>query len=289
MEARGIQHVVILVHRNDAFERAGYILNEVAAVWRDTGVQVSVLNGPGGRMNVDLRADLAILHVDLTVVPADYLAILEQYPLVINGRVRDTSKRAISGQRVRQGDGYEGPVIVKTNRNFGGTMEARLAAEGPILSRFALRLRNRLPWSWRSSLPVAEYPVFESPTQVPQVAWHNPDLIVERFLPEYHDGHYCLRNWTFLGDKEIITMAYSAKPIVKSRNIIHREPLTEVPDDLRQLRRDLGFDFGKFDYSIVDGKAVLFDANRTPSLGSLPRKEFLAHAQLLAEGIKAFQ
>lgn len=49
-----------------------------------------------------------------------------------------------------------------------------------------------------------------------KVVWHNPDLVVERFLPERHDGHYCLRVWMFLGDKETNTLCYSAHPIVKS-------------------------------------------------------------------------
>lgn len=277
-------HVAILVHKNDPFERAGYILHEIAAIWGESGVRVSVLKGPGPRID----ADLAILHVDLTVVPRDYLTCVRQYALAINAGVTDTSKRLISSNLVRRGDGYEGPVIVKTNGNFGGTTEARLAKSGPLPLRYAHSVRHRLPWSCRSLLSESDYPVFDSVKQVPRLVWHNTDLVVERFLPERHGSYYCLRTWTFLGDRETNTLRYSTHPVVKSRNIIRREPVPDVPDNLRRLRRDLGFDFGKFDYSIVDGKAVLYDANRTPSLGSLPREQFLSRARSLAEGIRAF-
>ena len=46
-------------------------------------------------------------------------------------------------------------------------------------------------------------------------------------------------------------------------------PLTEpVPEELRQTRRQLGFDYGKFDYGVVNGEVVLYDANRTPGASS---------------------
>jgi hypothetical protein len=37
-----------------------------------------------------------------------------------------------------------------------------------------------------------------------------------------------------------------------------------VPDFLRAERERLGFDYGKFDFVIHDGQAVLLDANKTP-------------------------
>ena len=276
--------IVILTHEQDAFERLGYTLNELAAIWRAKGLQVSVHQGLGP----PVPADLAFQHVDLTVVPAPYQALARQYSKVLNGRVIDSSKRRISAHLVRRGDDYDGPVIVKTNRNFGGTMEARRASEGSFGARTAHRLRSRLPWSWRSHLPVADYPVFDSPRQVPRAVWYNPDLVVERFFTERHDGFYCLRTWTFLGDRETTLLAYSPVRIVKSRNIVRREPVAEVPAELRQMRRELGFDFGKFDYLIADGKPILFDANRTPSLGQVSREAYRPRAEILAAGIEGF-
>jgi hypothetical protein len=279
-----MHHIVILLHRHDTFDNPRYFLHETAEIWREKGLRVSVLYGPGPRVD----ADLAILHVNLTVVPDDYLAFVRQYPAVINGSVTDISKRLISTNLVCRGDGYQGQVIVKTNRNSGGCPEARLVKKGPLLRRCAHSLRKRLPWSCQSRLSVSDYHIFESVSQVPRVVWHNPDLVVERFLPECHDGFYCLRTWVFLGDRETNSLSYSDQPIVKSSNVLRRETVAEVPDELRQMRRHLGFDFGKFDYAIVNGRAILYDANRTPTLGNFPKEQFLPNIRLLAEGIRAY-
>jgi hypothetical protein len=64
------------------------------------------------------------------------------------------------------------------------------------------------------------------------------------------------------------------------------EPHPEIPDELRRLRREMGFDFGKFDYGIVDGRVVLYDANRTPVMLASPRN--LPTFMLLAGGIESF-
>ena len=61
-----------------------------------------------------------------------------------------------------------------------------------------------------------------------------------------------------------------------------------LPEELRQMRRDLDFDFGKFDYAIVNGRIVLYNANRTPTPGNFPQEHFLPGIRLLAEGIRAY-
>jgi len=118
-----MSHVLILVHRHDTFERERYVLHEVAAAWREQGFRVTVAPGPDQLV----KADVVVLHVDLTTIPTEYVAFLRRYPRVVNGGVVDISKRTISGQLVRRGDGYEGPAIVKTDRNSGGSRERRLA------------------------------------------------------------------------------------------------------------------------------------------------------------------
>ncbi|TIV27981.1 MAG: hypothetical protein E5V96_34050, partial [Mesorhizobium sp.] len=55
----------------------------------------------------------------------------------------------------------------------------------------------------------------------------------------------------------------SPQNLVKGEDTIRREPVP-VPDELRALRRDLGFDYGKFDFVMHEGKALLLDANKTP-------------------------
>jgi hypothetical protein len=94
--------------------------------------------------------------------------------------------------------------------------------------------------------------------------WFNPKLVVEKFRPERQDGLFCLRQWLFFGDREVGSVAYSKHPVVKANRIVKREAVTEFPDGLRAHREALRFDFGKFDYVLVDGEVVLYDANRTP-------------------------
>ncbi len=279
-----MSHIVILTHAHDTFEAAPYFLREIAQIWRQEGLRVTVINGPRGYPD----ADLAILHVDLTVVPAAYQAVLPNYPLVLNRHVTNISKRQISANLVRRGEGYLGPVIVKTNRNTGGHREARLAKSRPLMGRCLPSLRQKLPWSFRAKLPTSEYPIFESASQVPRTVWYNPDLVVERFLPEQRNGHYCLRTWIFLGDQETNSVCYSDQPIIKSHNVLRREAVAEVPDDLRTMRRHLNFDFGKFDYAIVNNRTVLYDANRTPMLGNFSREELLPNIRVLAQGVRAY-
>ena len=70
------------------------------------------------------RADLALLHVDRTVVPDEYIEALGRYPVVINGATRDIGKRVISANLVGPYDDYRGPAIVKTNANASGIPRA---------------------------------------------------------------------------------------------------------------------------------------------------------------------
>jgi len=276
-----VMHIVILIHKHDPFDRLRYFLYEMSKVWIGDGHRITVLNDPGE----DVSADLAILHVDLTRVPADYIHRIARYPASVNASVRDISKRKISNSLVRYGDGYDGRVIVKTNRNCGGSREVHLAKKSSSLRKRAYRLRKRLPWTLQATLETADYLIFDSPREVPRTVWLNRDLVVEKFRPEQRNGRYHLRTWIFFGDRETNSLCYSNEPIVKSSNIIGREPVPEVPDEIREMRRDLGFEFGKFDYVITEDGVVLYDANRTPTFGDLPSESALPGVRELAKGL----
>lgn len=256
----------------------------IADCWRQSGVEVHVLPGPDARV----EADIGILHVDLTHVPADYLECARRFPYVLNGRVIDISKRHVSRNLVHAGDGYDGPVIVKTNRNCGGAGEDQVHGPPTGASRLIAGVRRRLPWTLRRDIPTADYRLFRSTREVPKLVWLNRDLVVERFLPEMRDGYYCLRTWVFLGDRETNSISYSSEPIVKSSSVVRRESVADIPDELRQIRTSMGFDFGKFDYSIVDGRPVLYDTNRTPSVARLKPEQFMPQARHLADGLESF-
>ncbi|HWD39001.1 MAG TPA: hypothetical protein VG944_09150 [Fimbriimonas sp.] len=264
-----MRSVNILVHEADIFD-SSYFLHEVATVWEESGVRVQVLYGPYHPAD----ADLVVLHTDLTKAPIEYLAAVRAYPASINGCVADISKRLVSKNLVDIGDGFEGSVIVKTDHNSGGFREASRAGSGTLPSRFASAAH--------------EYSIYASPAEVPSEVWANRDLVVEKFLPEVRDGLYCLRTWVFLGDKETNSLSYCEEPIVKRRNVVRRDAVSEIPDDLRAMREDLAFDYGKFDYAIVDGQTVLYDANRTPTLGNFPKDQYMPRVRLLAEGLDRF-
>ncbi|MGD0461446.1 MAG: hypothetical protein ABSB74_03055 [Tepidisphaeraceae bacterium] len=276
-----MRHIVIITHEHDEFAKTNYIMRGICEAWRENGLNVTALRGLGKRVD----ADLAVLHVDLTVVPEEYLEFMRQYPVAINAAVADISKRRISCNLVHRGDGYDGAVIVKTNLNFGGGREAEVAQRTSLLRKYVRAVRRRLPWSWRAEIGVWDYPIFDSVAQVPRAVWHNRDLVVERFLPERRDGFYCMRSWIFLGEVERNILMYANQPIIKSLVAVRKEP-AEVPDELRQMRRDLGFDYGKFDYGIVDGRVVLYDANRTPTVGDPAL--YVPLFKILAPGIEAF-
>jgi hypothetical protein len=264
------REIVILIYRHGSFQKPLYLLHKIAEVWREVGMAIKIACGPDEKTT----GDLAILHVDLTVAPADYVDFIRRFPAHINGGTPDISKRIVSRHLVTPMDGYDGPVIVKTDRNAGGYMESKLALHGLMPPATTCKPKN--------------YAILKSSRLVPQAIWENRDLVVERFLPEMRGRNYCLRTWVFLGDKHTHSLSLSKYPIVKGSRVTHREALGEVPQELQQLRRELKFDYGKFDYAVVEGRVVLYDANRTPSLDAFRRDEYMPRVRLLAEGIKSF-
>ena len=276
--------IVVVVHSSQSSLHESYYLHGIAQVWRAQGHVVKVVADPGRHE----PADVAISHVDLTVVPEPYLACLNRYPVTLNAKVRDISKRTVSAHLVRRGDGYDGPVIVKANLNCGGGPERRLREYGARWRRRLHRLRARLPWALRATYAGADYRVFGSVREVPLAARFNPHLLMERFLPERDGDLYCLRTWTFLGDAWTHSLSWSREPVIKGRNVIRREALGEVPPALTRRRRELGFDYGKFDYVMRDGEPVLFDANRTPAARAIPESVSGPNSRLLATGLRAF-
>lgn len=241
-----------------------YLMYRLMELWREEGH--TVLAGPARR----LAADLAIMHVDLTVIQHHHLPDNPDGCPVVNGGVLDISKTRISRQRVLQGDAHVGPVIVKSNFNAFGSKEFRALGRWSS-AHLRRRLSKVIPWRWAGCLPKKNYPVLGDISQVPGWVWDRSDLIVERFVPERDGDDYVLRCWLFFGDQEYSVKLFSRHPVVKVGNIHRHEYLHEVPDSLREARRALGFDFGKFDYVMVDGEAMLLDANKTPAIAGTSR------------------
>ncbi len=269
-------HIVIITHAYDNFRGRNLMIGRLAGHWADAGHEISLVEG----LEDWPEADVAIMHVDLSVIPDVYLQAARRYPVVINAGATDIRKSRVSRNLVNRGDGWSGPVIIKTDLNFSGIPE-RQAAE-------AFR-RDGKPSDLAPGLIVSTnrpYPILRSVDEVPEDVWNNPGWVVERFLPEHDENGYWVRLWMFLGDRERCTRYRGTHPIVKSATIVARDPVP-VPDELRAERERLGFDFGKFDFVVRDGTAILLDANRTPSA---PPSifEFEASNAELARGLDFF-
>jgi len=259
-----------------------YILALIRHAWRKRGIEVVRLDDP--RRTVD--ADAAILHTDVTRRHPDFDGLASRYPVVWNAGVRDVSKRMVSRELLSRDSDFRGPVIVKTDDNFFGVSEQRLArrSRNPFRSLRA-RLARRLSTPASRIRRSREYPILAGLDQVPAAVWRDRSLVVERFLPEEADGGFQLRSWVFLGDREVAYLNFSRRPIVKSYNVERHEPLAEIPEPIRRERIRLGFDYGKFDFVLHEGRPVLLDANPTPSVNGEWTERHREIGRQLAAGI----
>lgn len=265
-----IRKIAILIHENERTPlEPRYIAAALGEAWRSMGLEVEVVRGIGG----SVEADLWLPNVDLTVTPPAYQRFLEACPRVVNRRVVDISKRSFSELQVNRGDGYRGPVIVKSNRNYGGRPERRLL-EGEAAGRASswresmgrlVRQRLGLQEPIDPSVPLHPryYPIFETPEQVPESAFTSEELVVERFVPERQGRLYVLRSCGVAGEESFHVRTTSKRPVVKADAIVDREVLP-APRSILDHAARLGLDFGKLDYVMQAGEVRLLDVNRTP-------------------------
>lgn len=261
-----------------------YMIEGMLGLWRAAGHDLLIR--PLGRLS--RRPDVTIAHVDRTYVDEALLAREREAAPVINGAVTDISKRTISTALVTPDDAYDGAVMVKSNLNFHGAAERRARAL-PVRIADALwrKTKTILPKGWTRETLHYRYPIYDSKAELPAWIWTDPNYVVERFLPERDGDLYVTRSWIFFGDRDHTRISRSHSPIVKAENTVSHEALDGPPEDLRAIRRKLGFDYGKFDYVEREGRAILFDANKTPTMaGRAPRHmELLGH---FADGLAAF-
>ena len=227
-----------------------YMICDVLMELRHRGHDVETVAG----VRRHAPGDAAILHVDCSLVPQDYIEMARCYPLAINVAAADIRKRSTSQVLIEQDTAWSGPVIVKSNYNYRGEPER-------LHNRIARRRLRKAPHPGVRAME--SYQVYPSPSHVPAPMWIDRDLVVEKFVPENDRHGYAMRIWNFFGDRERCARVAGPEPIIKADNFTHREE-APVPDDLRERRRQLGFDFGRFDFVVHDGRAILLDANKTP-------------------------
>lgn len=246
MTAHFHKTIAILFHEAQAAaEIHNYLITYYAKIWQSCGARIVLLLGIGKFV----PADLIVVHVDLSVVPEEYLTFAARYPIAVNGQVRDIRKSAISQNLLTQGCDYRGPVIVKSDCNYAALPEKQLYPN-------ALNLAEQL---FKSPLG---YKVYEDFSQVPEPLTRMPGIVIEKFLPEIKNGLYHVRFYNFLGNKGNCMRIAATAPVV---HISHAVAVEQIPFDPRieQLRRAYNFDYGKFDYVERDGQIILFDANKT--------------------------
>ncbi len=249
---------VLIIHEYDRLVRQpfflpsarNYLICDVLAELRRRGHKVTVTAGAHHKP----AGDMALLHVDCTVVPQEYIDLARRFPAALNADVIDITKRKISQALVGRDSDWSGPVIVKSNYNNRALREH-------AHNRRAQRRGKPPPHHDLRRFP--EYEIYPSPELVPEHLWIDDDLAIEKFIPEMDPGGYGMRIWHFLGDSERCTRYVSPDAIIKTDSPMTLEPV-RVPDDLRQTRRRLGFDYGKWDFVMHEGRAVLIDANKTP-------------------------
>ncbi|NLN39565.1 MAG: hypothetical protein GX155_08205 [Smithella sp.] len=259
------------------------LIGKLSEIWREQGHKISV--GP----LKTLEADIGIVHMDRTWIATDRLPENPLRRPFLNSSILDISKRRISRNLLTRDSNYSGPVMVKTNANYFGWPE-RFSSASKIERRLYLMLMKRkISWRWTRLFLPGSYAVLEGAQQVPAWVWTRDDLVVEKFLPEKEGDEYALRVWVFFGPQEYCVRMFSPSPVVKATEITHYDYIDDVPDSVREARRGLGVDFGKFDYVMVNGEAVLLDVNKTPTMAARQRGDGHSPNMLkLSSGLEYF-
>jgi hypothetical protein len=258
--------VAILFHERQGPDRAPfYAIHHLAEIWRSDGLDVVYLFGAGEFV----AADVAIVQVDLSVVPEEYLELARRYPVAWNAELKDIRKSTLSTLRVTRESDHTGPVIAKSNLNYAGVPERVLDGavdDGPF----------------RAS---TEYRVYESISEVPDELLDSPDVIVEKFLPEVEHGRFHVRTLEFVGDRHTSLRATADHHVVSDATQLEVEPI-EAPPELFELRRRPKLDYGKFDYVVHGSMVSVLDVNKTVGASvSVPSGELAALRRDRADGI----
>ena len=184
----------------------------LAKEWKARGIQVAIHHD----LHYLPPADICFVHVDLSVVPSDYIEFANQYPTAVNLHVTDIRKTSYSRNRVVRGDGYDGPIIVKSSLNSAGAPERWGKPQRRLVgawAEFNRELTRRapacLPFQRPSITSKQHYRIFPKRHMLP-VGWlDRDDIIVERFRPERHGDS---ANGTFWAMGNIMSVKYRRTP-----------------------------------------------------------------------------
>ncbi|MGE0598379.1 MAG: hypothetical protein AB7J35_00965 [Dehalococcoidia bacterium] len=262
-----------------------YVLRHVVDFWKPRGVRFELATDP----KVAPPGDVAWQHLDVTTVDERYRELLNRYPRSINGEAISIAKRGTVTHLVERDDDWPGPVLIKTDRNFGGRGEDW--AHGWTLLRHPLvhSFLDHLPARISGRMDPAKYPIFQSKSDVPTWVWRDRRFVVQRFLAERSGGAYAIRRWFFFGPESFAYRALAGAPIVMGDGHSEWTKLAAVPSELAQLRQGMHLDFGKIDYAEVDGDVVVYDVNSAVSADEhRDRRLQMVIVAALVPGLAAF-
>jgi hypothetical protein len=270
---RSKKRIAVLLHKNDRHHNLDrYSIVQLAKVWEDDGHEVVFLFGP----KQFVPADLVIVHVNLSVVPDDYIRLARRYPIALNAGITDIRKRTFSTGMLEKGDHWDGPVFVKSDLNYGGYPERNLGrgwlTRNYRTIRRARRLFDRILGHTPLFADSSAYEMYENLADVPDAYFDRDDIVIEKFRPEFEDGLYHTRFYLFLGDSGAHRRLSSKVPVVNRANHVDVVPLDPDPGILA-VRQRFGLDYGKLDYLKLDGEIILLDVNKTIGAGRLPDNE----------------
>jgi hypothetical protein len=261
----GARRLTLLLHEDDPWPHGpSYFAAGLVEAWEEIGIATRVHRGLEGLP----KDDLVLPHIDRTVTPPAYAAAIDALPHVINRGVHDISKRRVSRHLLAPGQAWDGPVIVKTDRNHGGRPERLHDRRRRSLLRQAHDRWKRTRRGRDLGEDIAAggtYRILAHPREVPARVWKDRRLVVERFLPEREGDTYFLRWYLFLGTHYRSMRVGAPDPLVKLTEVTTKAFGLPVPEQVLALRRTWGLDFGKIDYVLCDGEVVILDVNRTPS------------------------
>lgn len=258
-----------------------YAIVTLARIWQSRGIRVEF----GTEYNSEAR--VCVLHHDRTRLETQNLPRPPANVTVLNGAVHDISKKSYSQLAVTETTRWDGPIIIKSNLNHFGFPESDGCNNRSALMRLRAWLAEK-DWRIARMLPRGRYPVLERMDEAPGWVWRDPNLVVEKFLPERtKDGQFGVRGWMFFGDQGYAYRVVSPNPIVKIGSSVRTEYLGEAPAALHEMRQRMKFDFGKFDYVEHGNEIYLLDANKTPThLATKPMPP--PRVLKLSEGIESF-
>lgn len=249
---------VYVDRRSNFTRRRDYILHRMLSGLQRAGVPWRLRD----HSSIKNPASVAFIHVDLTELPTEFLAIGDRYFHAINGQAATIDRRLYSRLGLMPNEDYEGPVIVKTLRNSRGFPELRYAASKNIISRAGhVALKLAVPDYKERKCPA--YRVYDSIAGVPATVWADERLFVERFAPGNLTLPLLKYRYNFFLDIEQNTRSTFSSVIYDDETVEKFEVVQEVPDEVRRVRRDLHLDYGAIEYFVVGDDCFVIDANKT--------------------------